>query len=98
MPPERLKARNRRSADATDAVIDDQHANTGTALIVTPRPHDRPPPARRLISSHLNTQILAQKLPGKSERRLARYFPERVLRAYRQAATPVPPILARKSV
>ncbi|MCH9662186.1 MAG: hypothetical protein K0U66_00830 [Gammaproteobacteria bacterium] len=38
----------------------------------------------------LAAQLIAQKLPGKSERRLARHFPDRVHRAYLQAACTVP--------
>lgn len=97
-PPDRLAARNGRIAETAPIESDDEDAPIGTALIVTPRSGARQHPSRRAVSSHLATQLLAQKLPGKSERRLARFFPERVHLAYRRAATPIPSAPTQKRV
>lgn len=43
-------------------------------------------PAKPHVPGTLAAQLIAQKMPGKSERRLARYFPDRVHRAYQQTA------------
>lgn len=43
-------------------------------------------PAKPHVPGTLAAQLIAQRMPGKSERRLARYFPDRVHRAYQQAA------------
>jgi hypothetical protein len=59
----------------------------GTALVATGRAADAPPPSRTAAaSSLLNAQLIAQGLPTRSERRLARQFPDRAIAAYRRHA------------
>lgn len=83
-------ARKRR-ADAAckaDPQADEECAPALPALVpgaTAARSHP-PGSTRHGIPGTLAAQLIAQKLPGKSERRLARYFPERALAAYRDAA------------
>lgn len=85
-PPDSLTARSNAGAGETRAEPDGGEARTGTAVAKHPQPHEHRHPLRLAISNPLVVQILAQKLPGKSDRRLARYFPERALGAYQKAA------------
>jgi hypothetical protein len=59
----------------------------GTALVAVGRATATPPPSRTAgASSLLNAQLIAQGLPTRSERRLARQFPDRAIAAYRRHA------------
>ena len=56
----------------------------------TARPHQDREAAKPSVPGTLAAQLIAQKVPGKSDRRLARLFPERVHDAYAQAAQTAP--------
>jgi hypothetical protein len=57
----------------------------GTALVVAERPGAERPedPRRTWVAAPVVAQVIAQSMPVKSDRRIARLFPERALGAYR---------------
>lgn len=86
--PGRAQRRRADAACEADPQFDEDCAPALPALVpgaATARSHHTGT-ARPGIPGTLAAQLIAQKLPGKSERRLARYFPERALAAYRDAA------------
>lgn len=98
------RARRRGAAgDVDETIIDETHHIDGapaeTALVPhgdaeTRRREQAPKPS---IPGTLAAQLIAQRLPGKSERRLARYFPERAHQAYLRAARTAPTTSTRRT-
>lgn len=86
---DRTGARRRETVHPSDheATVDVTPTANAIELHADPEPRRRDEPARPHIPGTLAAQLIAQKLPTKSDRRLARYFPERVHHAYREAAS-----------
>jgi hypothetical protein len=82
----------RRDTAAGDDTVHAQPASTPTELVrhAAADGRHRGPAPKPSVPGTLAAQLIAQKLPGKSDRRLARYFPERVLQAYAQAGRIAP--------
>ena len=86
------RTRGRATISGTDdaASVDDEPHRTDLVPHPTARPHQDREAAKPSVPGTLAAQLIAQKVPGKSDRRLARLFPERVHDAYAQAAQTAP--------
>ena len=85
-PVEAARAARRRDSGSTQAESVNPARPNSKALAVVRGRHSRDVPRAPAMSVPLTAQMIAQNTPTKSERRLARLFPERALAAYRLAA------------
>jgi hypothetical protein len=86
------RARGERMQPQIDDAVelsDRAPARMGRALVpvdAAPETAARPPVPSGAPDSALNAQLIAQRMPTRSERRLNRYFPDRAIAAYRHHA------------
>lgn len=78
-------ARRRDSGSAPAESVNPQRPTSKSLAVIRDRPA-RDVPRAPIMSIPLTAQMIAQSTPGKSDRRLARLFPERALAAYQKAA------------
>ena len=78
-------ARRRESGTAPAEPVNPQRPKSKALAVLRDRPA-RDVPRAPIMSVPLTAQMIAQNIPTKSDRRLARLFPESALAAYRSAA------------
>lgn len=78
---ERTSAPDARTAEAAG-----RHRPGSALVALAPATAAAPPSRPAGAASLLNAQFIAQSLPTRSERRLARQFPDRAIAAYRRHA------------